>query len=72
MGEMPGASMGDPSHDKAMRRRSDRQGRSGLEGLHGPAQASTPKPICLSTVYYIVLFTNSSDINRGLSLTTFF
>ena len=27
--------------------------------------------ICLSTVYYIMPFTNSSDINRGLSLTTF-
>ena len=27
--------------------------------------------ICLSTVYYIMPFTNSSDINRGLSPTTF-
>ena len=27
--------------------------------------------ICLSTVYYIMPFTNSADINRRLSLTTF-
>ena len=27
--------------------------------------------VCLSTVYYIILFTNSSDINRGLCPTTF-
>ena len=27
--------------------------------------------ICLSTVYYIMPFTNSPEINRGPSLTTF-
>ena len=67
---MPGASTGDPIHDKVMRRRPDEQGGSGLEGLPGPARASTPNQN-LSTVYYIMPFTNSSDINRGLSPTTF-
>ena len=56
--------MGDPTHDKIMRRRPDKQGGSGLEGLPGPARASTPNQN-LSTVYYIMSFTNSSDINRG-------
>ena len=61
-----GASMGDPTHDKVMQRRPDRQGRSGLEGSPGTAWASTPKiRVCLS--YYFMTFTNSSDINRGLS-----
>ena len=46
---VPGASTGDPTHDKVMWRRPDRQGGSGLEGLPGPARASTPKPksVCL-------------------------
>ena len=29
---MPGASTGDPTHDKVMRKRPDGQGESGLEG----------------------------------------
>ena len=29
--------MGDPTHDKVMRERPDRQGESGLEGPPGPA-----------------------------------
>ena len=66
---MLGASTGDPTHDKVMWRRPDRQGRSGLEGLPGPAQASTPNQNL--SVYYIMPFTNSSDINGVLSLTTF-
>ena len=41
---LPGASTGDPTHDKVMSKRPDEQGRSGLEGPPGPAQASTPKP----------------------------
>ena len=41
---LPGASTGDPTHDKVMLKRPDEQGRSGLEGPPGPAQASTPKP----------------------------
>ena len=44
-----GASTVDPTHDKVMQRRPDRQGGSGLEGLPGPARASTlkPKSVCL-------------------------
>ena len=42
---------------------------SGLEVFPRPAQASAPKPESLS--YYFVPFTNSPDINRGLSPTTF-
>ena len=47
--KLPGSSTGDPTHDKVMQRRPDRQGGSGLEGLHGPAQALTPQPksVCL-------------------------
>ena len=44
---LPGASTGDPTHDKVMWKRPDEQGRSGLEGPPGPAQASTPKPTIL-------------------------
>ena len=46
---MPGASTRDPTHDKVMQKRPDRQGGSGLKGLPGPAQASTPEPksVCL-------------------------
>ena len=44
-----GANTGDPTHDKVMLRRPDRQAGSGLEGLPGPARASTPKAksVCL-------------------------
>ena len=63
LGFLPGASTGDSTHDKVMRKRPDRQGRSGLEGLPGPARASTPKPksvcllftiLCLSTTLLIL------------------
>ena len=42
---------------------------SGLSGLPRLSQASTPKQE--SVFYYFMTFTNSSDINRGLTLTTF-
>ena len=47
---LPGASMGDPTHDKVMWRWPDEQGGSGLKGPPGPARASTPKPesVCLT------------------------
>ena len=67
---LPAASTEDPTHDKVMWKRPDEQG-SGLEGPP-PWTWSSIYPqtrICLS--YYFVSFTNSSDINRGLSLTTF-
>ena len=44
-----GTSTGDPTHDKVMWKRPDRQGGSGLKGLPGPAWTSTlkPKSVCL-------------------------
>ena len=51
---LPGASTGDPTHDKVMRRRPDRQGGSGLKGLPGPARASTPKPKSVSLLFTIL------------------
>ena len=89
---MLGASSGDPTHDKVMRRRPDKQGlrtrgtpwaspihdkvmrkRPDKQGLKEPPWTCSsiyPKTrICLS--YCFMPFTNSSDINRGLSLTTF-
>ena len=44
----------DPTYDKVMQKRPDRQGRSGLKGSPGSARASTPKTkICL--LYYTLL-----------------
>ena len=45
-----------------------------IRTLGTPSTCSSIYPetkVCLSTVYYIMPFTNSSDINRGLSPTTF-
>ena len=42
---MPGASTRDPTHDKVMRRRPDKQGRSGLQGFQKAAPALTLKMI---------------------------
>ena len=39
---MPGAIMGEPTHDEVMRRRPDTQGRSGHKGPSRLAPASTP------------------------------
>ena len=52
-GLLPGASTGDPTHDKVMCRWPDEQGGSGLEGPPGPARASTPKPesVCPTILY---------------------
>ena len=48
--------MGDPTHDKIMRERPDRQGESGLEGLPGPARASTLKPKSVCLLFTILYF----------------
>ena len=56
LGFLPGASTGDSTHDKVMRKRPDRQGRSGLEGLPGPARASTPKPKSVCLLFTILCF----------------
>ena len=47
--------------------KADQDSKDSLDLLEHLPQAK----ICLSTVYYIMPFTNSSGINRGLSLTTF-
>ena len=63
--------MGDPTHDKGhveetWQAKVDQDLRDSLDLLkHVPGNQN------LSTVYYIMPFTNSSDINRGLSPTTF-
>ena len=67
---MLGASTGVPTHDKVKRERPDGQDKSGLEGRPRTCLSVYPKTrICL--FYYFTTFTNSSDINGGLSLTTF-
>ena len=42
---MPGASTGDPTHDKVMRRRPDKQGRSELQEFRKAAPVLTLKMI---------------------------
>ena len=49
-----GASKGDPTHDKVVWKRPDRQGGSGLKGLPGPARASTPKPKSVCLLFTII------------------
>ena len=70
--QVPGASTGVPTHDKGHAERSD--------NAKASQDSSAPAPwICLSVYpktriclfYYFTTFTNSSDINGGLSLTTF-
>ena len=64
--------MGVPTHDKVMRESSDGQGESELEPppptLDLPERLHQTR-ICL--FYYFMTFTNSPDINGGLSPTTF-
>ena len=57
---MPGASTGDPTHDKVMHRDLMGQGESGLRG--SSAWASTPKP---KSVCLLSAILHSSDINKG-------
>ena len=70
-GKVPGATTGDPTHDKGHAEETweakvDQDLRDSLDLLeHLPPNQNLP------TVYYIMPFTNSSDINRGLSPTTF-
>ena len=67
--QLPGASTGHPTHDKVMSKRTVKQGFR-TQGAPQTFSSIYPKTrICLS--YYFVPFTNSPDINRGLSPTTF-
>ena len=63
-----GASTGDPTHDKVMWESLTGQGGSGFNGSPGSAWACTPKPRSVCLLWTIL---HSSDINGGLSLTTF-
>ena len=45
--------MGDPTHDKVMWKRPDRQGGSGLEGFPGPTRG-TPKPKSVGLLFIIL------------------
>ena len=59
-----------PPMTKVMQREPDRQKQIGPRGIPWICLSIYPKTrICLS--YYFVPFTNSSDINKGLSPTTF-
>ena len=80
---MPGASMGDPTHDKVMQDSRESLGHlthdkvmrkspdeQSLRTRQTPWTCSSIYPqtrICLS--YYFMSFASSSDISRGLSLT---
>ena len=68
-GNLPGATTGDPTHDRVMWKRTVKQG---FRTQWAPQAFSSIYPktrICL--ISYFMTFTNSSDINRGLFLTTF-
>ena len=59
-----------PTITKVMQRRLDRQRQIRIRGAPWTCSSIYPKTrICLS--YYFMPFTNSSDINRGLSPTNF-
>jgi len=66
---MPGATMGDPTHDKGhakktWKAKADQDSRDPLDLLkHLPPNQNLS--------YYVMTLTNSSDINGGLSPTTF-
>ena len=61
--------MGIPTHDKVMRDSPDGQGESGLKGPPLDLPERLPQNQNLSVLLFYD-FTNSPDINRGLSLTT--
>ena len=69
---MPGASSQDPTHDKVMRRRPDKQGRSGLQGFRKAAPALTLKMISVFLMfavldYSLISATRIEGLPRSLS-----
>ena len=52
---MPGASTRDPTHDKVMMRRPDKQGRSGLHGFQIAAPVLTLKMISVFLMLAVFL-----------------
>ena len=63
------ASMGVPTHDKGHVERPDMQRRVRAQGA--PLDLPEHLPQNQNLFYYFTTFTNSSDINGGLSPTTF-
>ena len=62
---MPGAGTQDPTHDKVMRRKPDRQGGSGFQGFRKAAPGAHLKDdICLSDACLNRLLPNFCDIGR--------
>ena len=69
---MPGASTRDPTHDKVMRRRPDKQGRSGLQGFRKAALARTLKMISVFLMlavldHSLISVTQVEGLPRSLS-----
>ena len=69
---MPGASTRDPTHDKVVRRRPDKQGRSGLQGFRKAAPALTLKMISVFLMfavldYSLISATRIEGLPRSLS-----
>ena len=69
---LPGASTRDPTHDKVMRRRPDKQGRSGLQGFRKAALALTLKMISVFLMlaildYSLISMTQAEGLPRSLS-----
>ena len=69
---MLGASTGDPTHDKGMRRRPDKQGRSGLQGFQKAAPVLTLKIIFVFLMlaildYSLISVTQVDSLPRSLS-----
>ena len=68
----PGASTQDPTHDKVMRRRPDKQGRSGLQQFRKAAPAFTLKMISIFLMLAIldcslISVTQAEDLPQSLS-----
>ena len=69
---MPGASTRDPTHDKVVRRRPDKQGRSGLQEFRKAAPALTLKMISVFLMlavldYSLISVTQAEGLPRSLS-----
>ena len=72
IGVAPGASTRDPTHDKVVRRRPDKQGRSGLQGFRKAAPALILKMISVFLMlavldYSLISVTRVEGLPRSLS-----
>ena len=70
--QLPGASTRDPTHEKVVRRRADKQGRSGLQGFWKAAPALTLKMISVFLMlaildYSLISVTQVDGLPRSLS-----